>query len=91
MRMTNMAYKTNKSRKGSYMPDKFHAIELVFWGTCPPQEPGSCPPWKLIQARQVPLGKVPQPCAQRAHRNSPTYMHAPSVGMIYPIPTYMFY
>ena len=33
---------------------------------------------------------IPQPCARRVHRNCPTYMHPPSVGMIYPIPTYMF-
>ena len=32
----------------------------------------------------------PQPCAQRVHRNPPTYIHPPSVGMIYPIPTYIF-
>ena len=30
------------------------------------------------------------PRARRAHRNSPTYTHPPSVGMIYPIPTYIF-
>ena len=31
-----------------------------------------------------------QPCARRAHWNSPTYIHPPSVGMIYPISTYIF-
>ena len=33
---------------------------------------------------------IPQPCAQSAHRNSSTYIHPPCVGMIYPIPTYIF-
>jgi len=33
---------------------------------------------------------IPQSCARRAHRNPPTYIHPPSVGMIYPIPTYVF-
>ena len=33
---------------------------------------------------------IPQPCARRAHRNPPTYIHPPIVGMIYPIPTYIF-
>ena len=33
---------------------------------------------------------IPQPCAQRAHRNPATYIHPPSVGMIYPISTYIF-
>ena len=33
---------------------------------------------------------TPQPCARRAHRNPPTYIHPPSVGMIYPISTYIF-
>ena len=33
---------------------------------------------------------IPQPCAQRVHRNPPTYIHPPSVGMIYPISTYIF-
>ena len=33
---------------------------------------------------------IPQNCARRAHRNSPTYMHPPTVGMVYPIPTYIF-
>ena len=31
-----------------------------------------------------------QPCARRAHRNPPTYIHPPSVGIIYPIPTYIY-
>ena len=29
------------------------------------------------------------PRARRAHRNCPTYIHPPIVGMIYPIPTYI--
>ena len=33
---------------------------------------------------------IHQPCARRAHRNRPTYIHPPSVGMIYPISTYIF-
>ena len=33
---------------------------------------------------------IPQPCARRAHRNPPTYIHPTSVGMIYPILTYIF-
>merc|ERR1711947_18265 len=32
---------------------------------------------------------ISQPCARRAHRNCPTYIHPPIVGMIYPIPTYI--
>ena len=33
---------------------------------------------------------IHQPCARRAHRNRSTYIHPPSVGMIYPISTYIF-
>ena len=31
---------------------------------------------------------ISQHCTGRAHRNSPTYMHPPTVGMVYPIPKY---
>ena len=30
------------------------------------------------------------PCARRAHRNPPTYIHPPIVGMLYPILTYIY-
>ena len=33
---------------------------------------------------------IPPPCARRAHRNPSTYIHPPSVGMIYSMPTYIF-
>ena len=33
---------------------------------------------------------ISQPCARRAHRNSPTHIHPPSVGKIYSIPTHIF-
>ena len=33
---------------------------------------------------------IPQLCARRAHRNPPTYIYPPNVGMIYPIPTHIF-
>ena len=33
---------------------------------------------------------TPQLCARRAHRNPPTYIFPISVGMIYPIRTYIF-
>ena len=36
------------------------------------------------------LTYIPQPCARRAHWNTPTHIHPPSFGMIYLIPTYNF-
>ena len=33
---------------------------------------------------------IPPPCARRAHRNSPNSIQPLSVGIIYPIPTYIF-
>ena len=36
------------------------------------------------------LTYIPQPCARRAHWNTPTHIHPPSFGMIYSIPTYNF-
>ena len=46
---------------------------------------------KYIQFKYIILIMyIPQPCAQRAHRNPSTYIHPPCVGMIYPIPTYIF-
>merc|ERR1712208_6968 len=32
---------------------------------------------------------ISHPRARRTHRNCPTYIHPPRVGMIYPIPTYV--
>ena len=71
-------------------------------GTCPP---GTCPvlktcnyevwhlsSWHLSGHRNKQLCGLPdptQPCARRAHRNSPTSILPPSVGMIYSIPTYI--
>ena len=72
-------------------------------GTCPP---GTCPvlktcnyevwhlsSWHLSGHRNKQLCGLPdptQPCARRAHRNSPTNILPPSVGMIYSIPKYIF-
>ena len=72
-------------------------------GTCPP---GTCPvlktcnyevwhlsSWHLSGHRNKQLCGLPdptQPCARRAHRNSPTSILPPSVGMIYSIPKYIF-
>ena len=38
----------------------------------------------------IPKMYISPPCARRAHRNPSTYIHPPSVGMIYPIPSYIF-
>ena len=35
--------------------------------------------------------KISHPRARRAHRNCPTYIHPPRVGMIYPIPSYIIH
>ena len=34
---------------------------------------------------------IPQPCAQRAHRNPPTDIYSRNVGSLYPIPIYLYY
>ena len=46
-----------------------------------------------VGARRAPkllVVYISQPCIRRAHRNSPTYIRPPLVGMIYPIPIYIF-
>ena len=43
-----------------------------------------------IQMIHIPKMYISPPCARRAHRNPSTYIHPPSVGMIYPIPSYIF-
>ena len=46
----------------------------------------------IVYPIQIYISKmyIHQPCARRAHRNRPTYIHPPSVGMIYPLSTYIF-
>ena len=67
---------------GHLPPDKFHAMELVFLG--------SCPPWNLSGRKLYGLQLV---CSVtetysptlRAHRSLSTDIYSPNVGSLYPI------
>ena len=71
---------------GHLPPDKFHAMELVFLG--------SCPPWNLSGRKLYGLQLV---CSVtetysptlRAHRSLSTDIYSPNVGSLYPIQAYI--
>merc|ERR1719458_1332122 len=78
--------------KGTQKPSKLHLshkcwhdisnTNIYIQLTHTPHIIGSIYPFSKIH--------IPQSCARRAHRNPPTYIHPPSVGIIYPIQIYIF-
>ena len=70
---------------------KIYSPELLAWYIQYLQRPPTV--WNvpncLISYQYVYQNVYLHPRARRAHRNCPTYIHPPIVGMIYPIPTYI--